>query len=58
MAAYPATIIMTSHEHLLHVRIWCVVALVALSSAVKSLCSALVHPLMILHSAPKDSVPP
>ena len=55
MATFPATLIMTSREHLLHVRIWCVVAHVAWSVAVKSTCSALVNSLIILHSPLKQS---
>ena len=43
MATFVTTIIMTSHEHLLHMMILCVVAHVAWSSVVKSMCSALAN---------------
>ena len=55
MTTYPATITMMSGDRLLHVRIWCVVAHVAWSSAFKSTFSALVRSLIIPHKPLKQS---
>ena len=45
VTAFPATILMTLHGHLSHLRIWCVVVHVACSSVVKSLCNTLTNAL-------------